>query len=406
MSETAKADILIVDDTRANLRFLAEILTSQGYLVRPALDGQTALASSLARPPDLILLDIMMPQMDGYAVCAALKANALTKDIPVIFLSALNEVLDKVKAFEMGGVDYITKPFQVEEVLVRVETHLTLRFLQQQLEQKNAQLCGINVELKAEIAERERTQLALEQHAAELESSNAELDAFAHTVAHDLKTPLTALIGFGSLLVRRFDQLPVEKIYNRLQLMLQTGHKMTTIINELLLLARVRQVEEVDVGRLDMTEIVREVLARFNYQIQAANAEIIVAETWPEVSGYAPWVEEVWANYISNALKYGGDPAAGIAPQITLGYQLPEASSQVCFWVRDNGPGLTDTEKDTLFTPFTRLREIRVEGHGLGLSIVRRIVAKLGGDVGVDRSTTEGCKFWFSLELFSKPDSL
>ncbi len=383
--EALKASILVVDDTKANLRFLAEILTQQGYAVRPAIDGPTALTSVRARPPDLILLDIMMPQMDGYEVCQQLKADPLTHDIPVIFLSALNEVSDKVKAFEMGGVDYITKPFQVEEVLARVGTHLALRNLQRRLEEKND-------ELRCEITERERAQRELLQYAAELEASNSELDAFAHTVAHDLKNPLTALIGFSSLLERRFDRLPPEIVRDRLGQVTQTAYKMTRIVNELLLLARVRQMDEVDTGPLGMSEIVSEVLNRFEEQIQETQASINISDSWPRAVGYGPWVEEVWVNYVSNALKYGGTP-----PRLELGWDEGGERSHLRFWVRDYGPGLSPTQQQQLFTQFTRLHEMRVEGHGLGLSIVRRIVEKLGGSVGVEGDVGVGCTFWFSL---------
>jgi len=133
-----KADILIVDDTLANLRLLAEMLTSHSYKVRGAPNGQMALKAARLSPPDLILLDIMMPEMDGYEVCRQLKDDDITHDIPVIFISAMDETLDKVKAFALGGVDYITKPFQLEEVLARVKTHLSIRQLQQQLQQKNS----------------------------------------------------------------------------------------------------------------------------------------------------------------------------------------------------------------------------------------------------------------------------
>ncbi len=126
------AGILIVDDQIGNLRLLSNILQQEGYHTRPVRDGETALLSVHADPPDLILLDIMMPELDGYTVCQALKAEVCTRDIPVIFMSALNEMFDKVKAFEVGGVDYITKPFQVGEVVARVKTHLTNRRLQQQ----------------------------------------------------------------------------------------------------------------------------------------------------------------------------------------------------------------------------------------------------------------------------------
>jgi len=140
----AKANILVVDDTVANLRLLSKILSTHGYLVRLARDGELALTSARFNPPDLILLDITMPGMNGYQVCTQLKADERTRDIPIIFISALNEVLDKVKAFSVGGVDYITKPFQVEEVLARIETHLTLRKQQNRLTQKNEQLAVAN----------------------------------------------------------------------------------------------------------------------------------------------------------------------------------------------------------------------------------------------------------------------
>lgn len=133
-------DILIVDNTTTNLRLLSELLSQEGYNVRAVTSGKMALTTIQAIPPDLVLLDIRMPEMDGYTVCQQLKANSQTRDIPIIFISALNEVLDKVKAFDIGGVDYITKPFHFAEVLARVSTHLTLRRLQQQLQAQNAQL--------------------------------------------------------------------------------------------------------------------------------------------------------------------------------------------------------------------------------------------------------------------------
>lgn len=131
--------ILVVDDTIDSLRLIANMLTDQGYQVRKVLNGQMALTAAQSAPPDLILLDINMPQINGYEVCQQLKANPLTTYIPVIFISALDEVLDKVKAFAVGGIDYITKPFQFEEVIARVETQLTIRFLQQQLEEQTQQ---------------------------------------------------------------------------------------------------------------------------------------------------------------------------------------------------------------------------------------------------------------------------
>lgn len=135
-----KADILVIDDTPENLALLNQMLTERGYKVRSVTKGSTALRGAQAAPPDLILLDVKMPQMDGYEVCQHLKADDRTCDIPVIFISALGDVFDKIQAFKVGGVDYITKPFQVEEVLVRLDTHLTICKLQKQLQQQNTQL--------------------------------------------------------------------------------------------------------------------------------------------------------------------------------------------------------------------------------------------------------------------------
>ncbi|TAF11061.1 MAG: response regulator [Nostocales cyanobacterium] len=134
--EDPKGNILIVDDQIENLHFLSDILSKQGYKVRSVTNGKMALRTVRNNPPDVILLDIKMPDIDGYQVCSILKAEEETSDIPIIFLSALNEVFDKVKAFEMGGVDYITKPFQPEEVIARIQTHLTLQQQKHQLRQE------------------------------------------------------------------------------------------------------------------------------------------------------------------------------------------------------------------------------------------------------------------------------
>jgi two-component system, sensor histidine kinase and response regulator len=139
-SANSRGNILIVDDTPDNLRLLSTILIEQGYEVRSVINGKMALMGAKAEPPDLILLDINMPQMNGYEVCQHLKADPETAGIPIIFISALEDVLDKVKAFAVGGVDYITKPFQLEEVLVRIHTHLSLCYLQKQLQNQNQQL--------------------------------------------------------------------------------------------------------------------------------------------------------------------------------------------------------------------------------------------------------------------------
>lgn len=233
-----------------------------------------------------------------------------------------------------------------------------------------------------------------ERNDVELEASNAELDAFAHTVAHDLKTPLTILIGFSDLLGQRVPRWSPEQVSEATDRISRAGRKMTDIIHELLLLASVRKIEEITMALLDMAAIVAEVQARLAGMFAEYEGTLTLPETWPVAIGYAPWIEEVWANYISNALKYGGTP-----PQVVLGAERVqiEGAAQVRFWVKDNGPGLTEAEQAQLFTQFTRLHTARTAGHGLGLSIVQRIVAKLGGAVGVASAPGAGSRFYFTL---------
>ncbi len=234
---------------------------------------------------------------------------------------------------------------------------------------------------------------ALRQRTHQLERQNEELDAYAHTVAHDLKTPLARLVGYSEFLETYGQTLSEAERGQYLQLVAQNGRKMIEIIDELLLLAGVRQAKKVKTSPVDMEQVVQAVQTRLAHSIEETHANIVTPAAWPVAVGYAPWLEEVWANYMSNGLKYGGQP-----PRLKLG-ATPLSSGQVRFWVQDNGSGLKPEEQQRLFTPFTRLDQTPAKGHGLGLSIVRRIIEKLDGQVGVDSQGVpgEGCIFWFTL---------
>lgn len=354
MNQSSQKSIMIVDDIPENLQLLVEVLTNQGYRTRAALNGEQALASIQKEAPDLILLDILMPDMDGFEVCRRLKSNEELRDIPVIFISALDEIFDKVAAFNVGGVDYITKPFQVEEVLARVHTHLSLRELQQQLE-----------------------------------AQNQELEAYAHTVAHDLKNPVNLQVGFANLLLT--EDLSEEEQQTALQSISTGAQKMVRIIDELLLLASASHIKNITINTLGMGTIVDLAQERLIQHLEEEQVEIILPEKWPEAVGYAPWVEEIWVNYISNAIKYGGNP-----PFIELGADI-QPDGMIRFWVKDNGKGLTAEEMARLFTQFSRLDQTRSKGHGLGLSIVKRIIERLNGQVDVESSPGQGSIFSFTL---------
>ena len=368
-TDTLAGDILIVDDTPANLRLLAELLSARGYRVRAVLSGERALAAVASTPPDLILLDIRMPGMDGYEVCRRLKNDPATLDIPVLFISALDDTADKVQGFSAGAVDYISKPVQAEEVLARVKTHLMLARLRHTLQEQ--------------LVERDRL--------------IDELNAYAHTVAHDLKGPLAVMVGYADYLHESYRSMQSEEIGMFAETMLTGSQKLVGIVNGLLLLASARH-EDIPITPLDMSAVVAETLARLKTELESSQAQLTVPASWPKALGYAPWVEEIWANYLSNAIKYGGRPAeeGRSAPCIELGCE-PPSDGQIRFWVHDDGAGVPQSEQAQLFTPFAHLSQRRPDSHGLGLSIVQRIAERLGGHVGVESRPGAGSTFSFTL---------
>ena len=227
---------------------------------------------------------------------------------------------------------------------------------------------------------------------AELQTRIEDLDAFAHTVAHDLQSPLSLMIGYAEVLEQDHTTLPPEKLQTYLHNIARNGRKLSRIVDALLLLAGVHKTA-VEVAPLNMADIVAEALQRLRPLIDEYRPDIRLPDIWPQPLGYEPWVEEVWTNYLSNAIKYGGRP-----PRIELGATGP-VDGMIRFWIQDNGSGVTAEEQARLFTPFTRLDRSRARGYGLGLSIVRRIVDKLGGEVGVesDGIPDRGSTFSFTL---------
>ena len=229
------------------------------------------------------------------------------------------------------------------------------------------------------------------ERTAELQARNQELDAFAHTVAHDLKSPLALITGFTNMLIDEHQQLQPDEGAKLLYYISQSSGKMAEIVDALLLLTNTRR-EDISLETLDMAEIVSHVQERLAYMVHKYEATIVVPDSWPQARGYAPWLEEVWANYVSNAIKYGGRP-----PHVQLGGDV-QADGMLRFWVRDNGPGIPLDKQERLFVPFARLNEEPVEdSHGLGLSIVARIITRLGGQVGCESQPGEGSLFYLTL---------
>ncbi len=235
----------------------------------------------------------------------------------------------------------------------------------------------------------------LREDAALLRERNAELDAYAQTVAHDLKSPLSVIVA-ASELVTGMDDLPDETKRDLLEDIESTALHMSDIVDNLLMLSEVRK-KSTPVEPVNMAAVVANVRNRLSHLIRQREARVTGPEQWPVARGYGPWIEEVWANYVSNAVKFGGNP-----PSVELGASAP-GNGMLRFWVRDNGPGLEPEALADLFVPFTQLAKRGASGHGLGLSIALHIVEKLGGEVGVESEPGQGSRFFFTLPAWEPP---
>lgn len=232
----------------------------------------------------------------------------------------------------------------------------------------------------------------LEITSAELIEQNQELDAYAHTVAHDLKQPLSTIIAASSLLGNEQLPLPAEKKQQLIDTIHRSANKMRAIIDSLLLLANIRKSEDVALTVVDTRQSAMEACTSLQSFIDQQGARVTLGEHWPQVLGNEQWIEEIWINYLSNALKYGG-----ATPTIELG-ATPLADGMIKCWVKDSGPGLNAEQQHEIFDKFVRFDTQSAEGHGLGLSIVKRIAQRLDGKVGYERASDGGSVFWFSLQ--------
>ncbi|TET52855.1 MAG: HAMP domain-containing histidine kinase [Anaerolineales bacterium] len=287
-----------------------------------------------------------------------------------------------VLAVTLGDLERAHKRVAALEALVQLKDE-EIEGLKQSLSDGGARRAGLVRELELRMKD-------LRELNEQLAARNRDLDAFGYTVAHDLRAPLANAISYARLLVENRDSLPEEAQGECLEAIAETGQKMINIVNELLLLAGLRHTE-VYMRPVGMAEVVQESLGRLSFMVDECEADIVLPDSWDTVAGHGPWIEEIWVNYVSNALKYGGCP-----PRVELGTTAEEDGTVRC-WVRDNGDGLTAEQQGSLFTPFTRLGQVSVAGYGLGLSIVLRIVEKMGGRVGVESDVGNGSVFSFYL---------
>ena len=225
------------------------------------------------------------------------------------------------------------------------------------------------------------------------------MDAFAHTVAHDLKTPLALILGYADMLRESYELLTTSEVEDNLDQIIDSSTRMQHIIEALLALAGVRSGSTTEMEPIAMDEIVQEVVRRLSFTLRQFNATVHLPDTWPVAVGYAPWLQEVWYNYMANAVKYGGRP-----PVLTLGYD-DDGDGYVRFWVRDNGPGLAAPPGELFQLGLHVPTPSGQSGHGLGLSIVKRIIHRLNGTVGVYSDPGQGSTFWFTLPVAGEEEA-
>ncbi len=353
----SKPRVLVVDDITKNLQVVGTMLRNAGYEVMPTTSGAQALERVRAQLPDLILLDLMMPEMDGLEVCRRLKADAATRQIPVIFLTASNEMEHLVSGFEVGAVDYVTKPFNPPELLARVQTHVELR------------------------QARER-----------LREMNEEKNEFMGIAAHDLRNPLSAIQGYAEMVVEDAQAMAHRELQGNGERIRETAKRMAEMVQNLLDANRIERGElQLNLAPTDLGPALNSVVESQQPHATAKQQTIqLEVSTTPALALVDPGITvQVLENLVSNAVKYS-------PPGKNIFVRLQPSATAVRCQVQDEGPGLSAEDQKKLFGKFARLSAKPTGGEhstGLGLSIVKKMVEAMNGKVWCESELGHGAKF-------------
>ena len=361
--------ILVVDDVQQNIQVVGAMLRQAGYSIMPATSGGAALQRVQKKLPDLILLDFMMPDLDGLEVCRRLKAEAATRDVPVIFLTASNEMNHLVQALEAGAVDYVTKPFNPPELLARVRTHLELKHSRDMILRYSRQLAQLN----------------------------NEKNEFMGIVAHDLRSPLGTIQGFAEVLLED-SQMPRAESEDFARRILDTARRMAEMVRNLLDANRIERGEmTVSLAPCELSELLRSVVRAYQPRAAAKQQTIHLDDSAGPLTANADRnvTVQVLENLLSNAIKYS-PPGKNISARLRL------VDGAARCEVQDDGPGLSADDQQKLFGKFARLSAKPTGGEhatGLGLSIVKKMVEAMNGRVWCESEAGKGALFVVELPL-------
>ncbi len=414
--------ITLVDDSGhesvREVHPIQHILGKRTYNLAISIDNQEFKLGTLKVVLDSTALDLQLSELWKVSLLTAFTVTMISSFLlvwlfhhwVVLQLQQVSTYASQLNAQNLSTPLVLTRPTAPDDEIGAIVVALTE--MQQQLLKEFERRATAEGELRAYQSHLEtmvdnRTQQlaeqtkALESQSKILVEQNSELNAFAHTVAHDLKHPITSLIGLSTLLSKAFDSLEKDQQQEFLQQILQSSIKMNSMINGLLQLASLRSDEQPETSTVDMNATVQDALKNLSTLVQEYNPIVMVYPNMPTLQSHGQWIEEIWLNYISNAIKYGGEPAF-----VTIGFDKSKTDNTYTFWVEDRGAGVSSEKADRLFTEFSRLHTLRKDSHGLGLSIVKRICNKLGGQCGYEPNKDGGSRFWFSLPLTNSIDSV
>jgi signal transduction histidine kinase len=416
--DSGSVKILIIDDQPANLAVVGDYLIHLGFEILVSQDGESGLKRAEYVKPDLILLDVLMPGMDGFEVCRRLKKNNITKDIPVIFMTAVTDMAARIKAFQIGGVDYISKPVQQEEVVARVKNHLkiseqNIKLYQQAImfKQQAETVSKINQQLEQEIKERLNTEEALHksqeqleiritERTAELVESNQKLkelddskNRFISLVSHELRTPLASIIGFAQTLL---EDVSIEKGESDryLRIIESEGLRLNRMVTNLLDIAKIeKKITELISETFDLAALARQTVCEMRIP-STLTVKINDGKEIP-VNADREKIKQVFINIISNATRHMNP--GGV---ITISFVLRPSDTLVT--IQDTGTGIPKENLLKIFDFFYQVETgfaKKEGGSGLGLSICKEIIKAHGGCIWATSKVGTGSTFFFTIPL-------